>query len=153
MKVIKNYFIPIVAVIIVIIGFVKINIVNTESLSPLGNTDDNFKVVSAEFGEDFQEFIMDKSPVKIYIGEKDDGLSTVKVYNKEINLTNDNFFMNTIRKITGYVNKVFVNIKDKMFKDTKTNSENTKIYKDPKNENESEFDKNVDEFIKNINEQ
>lgn len=151
MKVIKNYFIPIVAVIIVIIGFVKINIVNTESLSPLGNTDDNFKVVSAEFGEDFQEFIMDKSPVKIYIGEKDDGLSTVKVYNKEINLTNDNFFMNTIRKITGYVNKVFVNIKDKMFKDTKTNSENTKIYKNSKNE--SEFDKNVDEFIKNINEQ
>ena len=153
MKVIKNYIIPIVAVIIVIIGFVKINIVNTQSLSPLGNTDDNFKVVSTEFGEDFQEFIMDKSPVKIYIGEKDDGLSTVKVYNKEINLTNDNFFMNTIRKITEYVNKVFVNIKDKMIKDTKTNSENTKIYENSKKENESEFDKNVDEFIKNINEQ
>ena len=64
-KLIKKYFVPLVAVILLIIGFVKINIVNTESLSPLGTTDDNFKVVSTEFGEDFQDFILDKSPVKI----------------------------------------------------------------------------------------
>ena len=91
-KLIKKYFVPLVAVILLIIGFVKINIVNTESLSPLGTTDDNFKVVSTEFGEDFQEFIMDKSPVKIYVGEKNDGLATVKVYDKSINLTNNKYF-------------------------------------------------------------
>lgn len=150
MKFVKNYLIPIVAVIVVIIGFVKINIVNTEALSPLGNTDDNFKVVSAEFGEDFQEFIMDKSDVKIYVGEKGDGLSTVKVNNKEINLTNDNFFMNTVNTITRYINKGFINIKDKINKDTKTNSENNKTYNYLDNESKSEFDKNVDEFIENI---
>ena len=49
-------------------------------------------VVSTEFGEDFQEFIMDKSPVKIYVGEKNDGLATVKVYDKSINLTNNKYF-------------------------------------------------------------
>ena len=57
MKIVKNFFIPIFAVILLIIGFVKINIINTESLSPLGNTDDNFKVVSEEFGEDFQNLL------------------------------------------------------------------------------------------------
>lgn len=119
MKFIKSYFIPIVSVLIVIIGFVKVNIVNTEALSPLGNTADNFKVVSTEFGKDFQKFIMDKSSVKIYIGKKGDGLSTIKVHNKEIRLTNNNFFMNTINKTTRYINKEFINIKDKIIKDTK----------------------------------
>ena len=102
MKIVKNFFIPIFAVILLIIGFVKINIINTESLSPLGNTNDNFKVVSEEFGEDFQEFIKDNSMVKIYVGEKNDGLATVKIYNKEIKLTSDNLFMNTIKKVREY---------------------------------------------------
>ena len=151
MKIIENFFIPIFAVILLIIGFVKINIINTESLSPLGNTDDNFKVVSEEFGEDFQEFIKDNSTVKIYVGEKNDGLSTVKIYNKEIKLTSDNLFMNSIKKALEYVDKAFVNIKDKINKSTKTNSEynenGTKIDED----NKSDLDKSIDDFIKNIN--
>ena len=89
-KLIKIYFIPLISIILLIIGFVEVNIINTESLSPLGTTEDNFKVVSDEFGEDFQEFIMDKSPIKIYVGEKNDGMATVKFYNKYINLTNNN---------------------------------------------------------------
>ena len=93
-KLIKIYFIPLISIILLIIGFVEVNIINTESLSPLGTTEDNFRVVSDEFGEDFQEFIMDKSPIKIYVGEKNDGMATVKFYNKYINLTNNNFIMN-----------------------------------------------------------
>lgn len=151
MTIIKNYFVPIVAIIIFIVGFIKINIVNTEALSPLGNTDDNFKVVSTEFGEDFQEFIMDKSAVKIYVGEKDDGLSSLKLHNKEINLTNDNFFMNTIIKIKRYINNGFMNIKDKINKYTKTNDVNNEVDENSDKKNQSEFDKNVDDFIKNIN--
>ena len=89
-KLIKIYFIPLISIILLIIGFVEVNIINTESLSPLGTTEENFKVVSDEFGEDFQEFIMDKSPIKIYVGEKNDGMATVKFYNKYINLTNNN---------------------------------------------------------------
>ena len=68
MKIIKKFLIPIFAVILLIVGFVKINIINTESLSPLGNTDDNFKVVSEEFGEDFQEFIKDNMPSGFPLG-------------------------------------------------------------------------------------
>ena len=140
-KLIKKYFVPLVAVILLIIGFVKINIVNTESLSPLGTTDDNFKVV----GEDFQEFIMDKSPVKIYVGEKNDGLATVKVYDKSINLTNNNFLINSIKTLGSYISNTCSSLKDKIIKITKTKNENIKN----EDNNKSEFDKSVDEFIKN----
>ena len=132
-KLIKIYFIPLISIILLIIGFVEVNIINTESLSPLGTTEDNFKVVSDEFGEDFQEFIMDKSPIKIYVGEKNDGMATVKFYNKYINLTNNNFIMNFIKDLATYTNKVSGI--------TKNNKENS-------NYKESDFDKNINEFIK-----
>lgn len=151
MKIIKKFLIPIFAVILLIVGFVKINIINTESLSPLGNTDDNFKVVSEEFGEDFQEFIKDNSAVKIYVGEKNDGLSTVKIYNKEIKLTSDNLFMNSIKKALEYVDKAFINIKDKINKSTKTNSEYDENSNIKDESNNSELDESVDDFNKNIN--
>ena len=141
-KLIKIYFIPLISVILLIIGFVEVNIINTESLSPLGTTEDNFKVVSDEFGEDFQEFIMDKSPIKIYIGEKNDGMATVKFYNKYINLTNNNFIMNFIKDLVTYTNKAYINIRDKINGITKNNKENS-------NYKESDFDKNINEFIKN----
>ena len=151
MKIVKNFFIPIFAVILLIIGFVKINIINTESLSPLGNTDDNFKVVSEEFGEDFQEFIKDNSMIKIYVGEKNDGLATVKIYNKKIKLTSDNLFINTIKTVGEYIGSTFANIKDKINKSTKTNSEYNKNIEIKDEDNKSDFDKSVDDFIENIN--
>lgn len=141
-KLIKIYFIPLISIILLIIGFVEVNIINTESLSPLGTTEDNFKVVSDEFGEDFQEFIMDKSPIKIYVGEKNDGMATVKFYNKYINLTNNNFIMNFIKGLATYTNKAYINIRDKISGITKNNKENS-------NYKESDFDKNINEFIKN----
>ena len=153
MKIIKKFFIPIFAVILFIIGFVKINIINTESLSPLGNTDDNFKVVSDEFGEDFQEFIKDNSMIKIYVGEKNDGLATVKIYNKKIKLTSDNLFINTIKTVGEYIGSTFANIKDKINKSTKTNSEYNKNIEIKDEDNKSDFDKSVDDFIENINNQ
>ena len=141
-KLIKIYFIPLISIILLIIGFVEVNIINTESLSPLGTTEDNFKVVSDEFGEDFQEFIMDKSPIKIYVGEKNDGMATVKFYNKYINLTNNNFIMNFIKDLATYTNKAYINIRDKISGITKNNKENS-------NYKESDFDKNINGFIKN----
>lgn len=151
MKIIKKILIPIFAVILLIVGFVKINIINTESLSPLGNTDDNFKVVSEEFGEDFQEFIKDNSTVKIYVGEKKDGLATVKIYNKEIKLTSDNLFMNTIKTAGEYINNAFININDKINKSTKTNSEYNEDSVKTDEDDKNDFDKSVDDFIEKIN--
>ena len=151
MKIIKKILIPIFAVILLIVGFVKINIINTESLSPLGNTDDNFKVVSEEFGEDFQEFIKDNSMIKIYVGEKNDGLATVKIYNKKIKLTSDNLFINTIKTVGEYIGSTFANIKDKINKSTKTNSEYNEDSVKTDEDDKNDFDKSVDDFIENIN--
>ena len=117
----------------------------------MGNTDDNFKVVSEEFGEDFQEFIKDNSAVKIYVGEKNDGLSTVKIYNKEIKLTSDNLFMNSIKKALEYLGKAFINIKDKINKSTKTNSDYDENSNIKDESNNSELNESIDDFNENIN--
>ena len=54
-----------------ICGILWINIIDTKALSPLGNTNENYKMVNKEFGEDFSSFIKDNSFLKIY-KEKDD---------------------------------------------------------------------------------
>lgn len=51
---------------IIFIGIIKIDMINTKALSPLGNTNENYKLVSNEFGEDFSNFIKDNSFLKIY---------------------------------------------------------------------------------------
>ena len=73
-----------------------------------------------------------------------------ELYNKEINLTNDNLFMDSIKGIEGYIENTFNNLKDKINKNTKTNNESEGNYKFINKEINSDFDKNVDEFIKNI---
>ncbi len=52
--------------IFIFIGVIKIDLINTQALSPLGNTNENYKLVSDEFGEDFSNFIKDNSFLKIY---------------------------------------------------------------------------------------
>lgn len=52
--------------IFIFIGIIKIDLINTQALSPLGNTNENYKLVSDEFGEDFSNFIKDNSFLKIY---------------------------------------------------------------------------------------
>lgn len=52
-------------------GLIWVNVVDTKALSPLGNTNENYKMVSEEFGDDFSSFIKDNSFFKIY-KEKDD---------------------------------------------------------------------------------
>jgi DNA-binding protein len=139
---IKKYLVPIIAVIIVIIGCIYVNIKTTEALSPIGNTEDNYLIVSKEFGDDFSEFIKDKSPVKIYLGEEGDKQAVVKVFNKEIKLTSKNIFVKAIGTAINTLKNISSNIKDKFIR----NTENSNIPED----NSEEIDDVVDDFIKNI---
>ena len=59
--------------------------------------------------------------------------------------------MNSIKKVGGYFNRIFINVKDKINKTTKTNSEYYENNKVINEDSKSEFDKNVDDFIENIN--
>lgn len=67
-------FVMFLCIIATILGFIQINLVNTKALSPLGNTNDNFAMVSEEFGKDFANFIKDNSSVKIYKEDSGDYL-------------------------------------------------------------------------------
>ncbi|WP_315070971.1 hypothetical protein [uncultured Clostridium sp.] len=66
-KIFRRKVLPAVFILIFIfIGVIKIDLINTQALSPLGNTNENYKLVSDEFGEDFSNFIKDNSFLKIY---------------------------------------------------------------------------------------
>lgn len=66
-KYIFKIIVPItIMVLLVIVCLIHINIVNTKTLSPLGNTKQNYALVSEKFGDDFANFIKDNSILKIY---------------------------------------------------------------------------------------
>lgn len=66
-KYIFKILVPIVITgLLVIVCLIHINIVNTKTLSPLGNTKQNYALVSEKFGDDFANFIKDNSVLKIY---------------------------------------------------------------------------------------
>lgn len=59
--------VPIITItLLVVICMIHINIINTKTLSPLGNTKQNYELVSEKFGSDFSNFIKDNSFLKIY---------------------------------------------------------------------------------------
>ncbi len=76
MKLIKKirYSIVVISLIIVIIGLVKINIINTKALSPLGNSKENYERIKESFGEEFSSFINDNALIKIYEDDSVDGI-------------------------------------------------------------------------------
>ena len=83
--------------ILVSIGIIKIDMINTKALSPLGNTNENYKIVSDEFGEDFSNFIKDNSFLKIYKEPEKDIL--VKVGNDDFRINNQSVFIKRIEDI------------------------------------------------------
>ncbi|CUP60613.1 hypothetical protein [Clostridium baratii] len=93
-KLITSFFI--VILFITIVSLVNINMINTKSLSPIGNTYDNFKLVSSEFGEDFTGFIQDNSNIKIY---EDNGEFIVSLNNKKIKIKEESKIINGIKNI------------------------------------------------------
>ena len=141
----RKFTMPIVAiVIIIIIGFTQINIINTKALSPIGNTEDNYELVSAEFGEDFTAFIKDNAEVKIYTadGERD---GSIRVKDNEFRLKKDNQFINLVSTTGTKIKEAFLSVKGKV--DNKIEDINkSNLEKENKND---ELDSTVNDFIKN----
>lgn len=69
-----KYIIILISLIAVIIGLVRINIINTKALSPLGNSKENYEKIKESFGEEFSSFINDNSLIKIYEDNSVDGI-------------------------------------------------------------------------------
>lgn len=133
---------------IVLVGFIRINIINTKALSPTGEGENNYEIISNEFGDDFKEFIKDDAEIKIYIPTEEEDKMTVKIADKEIYINDDNVFLNKIKEAANFAyNKISSfadNIIDKLNINDKNNTE------DNKNSTQDDLDKIVDEFIKEI---
>ena len=96
----RIFFIGVIG--ITLASLIRINILNTKALSPLGNTNDNYKLVSEEFGEDFANFIQDKSPVKIYL-EKDEQTM--------VRLGDKDFVIKSESNVVGFFKGIFYDFK------------------------------------------
>lgn len=140
----KKYFIFSAILIFIIISVIKINIINTEILSPVGNFEDNFNKINEEFGKDFSEFIMDKSPMKIYLGEEGDNSAILKINKKEISLTKNNPFLNIFNPIVSFFENSYKKINEKLKQKTDSEGEVNK------EENGGELENVVDDFINSL---
>lgn len=161
----KNLPAIIIFLLIVSIGFVRINMINTKALSSLGKADENYEKVVNEFGDEFEEFIKDDSYIKIYENKELEGRTTVRIGDKEIFIKNTNIVIEKAKEyylyfITGY-KVVKEDVKDKLSSFSKEKNEiendgetinvNIEIKEEEKNINneENKLDKIVDDFLKN----
>lgn len=133
--------------ILVLIGFTRVNIINTKALSPIGNGEDNYELVKEEFGEEFEEFIKDKTEIKIYTKSLNNDNTVIKLSNKDYILKTDNIltrsFYNLGEAIYNNLNKIVNNIKKIDINIMKNKKENIKD--EIKNE---DLEKAIDEFLK-----
>ena len=89
--------IPIVFLLILIFaGILYINIINTKTLSPLGNTNQNYELVNEKFGKDFGNFIKDNSYLKIYNDEEDKDV-IVRLGDKEFKISSESEIVHYIK--------------------------------------------------------
>ena len=140
----KKGIIPTILFIMVMVGCIIVNIKNTEALSPFGNTIDNYQIVTKEFGEDFSEFIKDKSNIKIYLNKEED-TAQVQIGKKEIKFTKNNIFITKTKSIGNFFIKQISKIENTLEKITENTEENKK--------SKSKIDIIVDDFIEWFKEQ
>ena len=108
---------------VTIYGFIQINIINTKSLSPTGNSEDNYELVKEEFGSDFEEFIKDDAEIKIYTPKADMMDTTVKINDKEFIIKLNNKFTQKIYNLGEYIYNGFNSIIDNVTGKTISNEE------------------------------
>ena len=77
---IKIFFVFII--IVVVMCFVRINIINTKMFSPYGNGREQYELIKDDLGEDFQNITKDDAGIKIY--EENNHISIIKIGNKEL---------------------------------------------------------------------
>lgn len=144
----------IIFALIVFIGFIQINIVNTKALSPIGNGEDNYELVKEEFGEDFEEFIKDNAEVKIYTSSEEGENTTIKLGDRELMISTDNpitekFYMlgsSIYNSFNSISNKINGKIKENNSEDDKKGNENNSA-----DTNEDKLNKIVDDFLEESN--
>ena len=94
------------------IGLIKINIINTKALSPLGRTNDNYEMIKEEFGEEFSNFIKDNAKVKIYTEEGKETL--VKIGDQDFRIKDESKLVSSFKYLISNVVDFFGGIKNQI---------------------------------------
>lgn len=128
--------------IIVVLGVIKINIINTKALSPVGNGEDNYELVKEEFGKDFEEFIKDDAEVKIYTPRDEIENTTVRIYDKEFIINTNNKLTEKFYEMGGFLYNGSSSIIDKI---------NGKIKNNEINNESEDLDKIINDFLEENN--
>ena len=128
----------VIFLIIVILGFIQINVINTKALSPIGNGEDNYELVKEEFGKDFEEFIKDNAEVKIYTPNDQIENTTIKINNKEFIINMNNKITEKFYNLGGFLYNGFSSIIEKITGKVENNEGSNKS---------EELDKIIDDFL------
>ncbi|MGG7144558.1 hypothetical protein ACQPVP_14035 [Clostridium nigeriense] len=132
----------IIFLMIIVLGFIQINTINTKALSPIGNGEDNYELVKEEFGEDFEEFIRDDAEVKIYTANSNNENIMVKVFNKEFVVNMNNKITEKFYDLGGFIYNGFNSIINK-FNGKTNNTEDIN--------NSEDLDKIINDFLEGNN--
>ncbi|NLK93970.1 MAG: hypothetical protein GX275_02090 [Clostridiales bacterium] len=90
-------FILLLVVLLTIIGIVKINIINSQFLSPITVFNDGNTLEENELSKEYNEFIKDESFIKIY--KEDSGEYLVKVGNNDFKISTESSIIKGIKNI------------------------------------------------------
>jgi hypothetical protein len=138
----------IIFLVIIVLGFIQINVINTKALSPIGNGEDNYELVREEFGKDFEEFIRDDAEVKIYTPDDNNENMMVKVFNKELIINFNNKIAEKFYNLGGFIYNGFNSIINN-FNEKIKNSEEINNTEDINNS--EELDKIINDFLEENN--
>lgn len=113
LKILKKikYIVISISIITVIIGLIRVNIINTKALSPLGNSKENYEKIKNSFGDEFSKFINDNATVKIYEDEKTDSI-LVRVGYKDYKIRKQSYVIEKIEDAVKSFEDVSKNIFD-----------------------------------------
>ncbi|MGG7212979.1 hypothetical protein ACQPUY_05095 [Clostridium nigeriense] len=132
----------IIFLIIIVLGFIQINVINTKALSPIGNGEDNYELVREEFGKDFEEFIRDDAEVKIYTPNDNNENMMVKVFDRELIINFNNKITEKFYNLGGFIYNGFNSI---------INNFNGKTNNTEDNNNSEDLDKIINDFLEENN--
>ncbi|MGG7057056.1 hypothetical protein ACQPUZ_02030 [Clostridium tertium] len=132
----------IIFLIIIVLGFIQINVINTKALSPIGNGEDNYELVREEFGKDFEEFIRDDAEVKIYTPNDNNENMMVKVFDKELIINFNNKITEKFYNLGGFIYNGFNSI---------INNFNGKTNNTEDSNNSEDLDKIINDFLEENN--
>lgn len=132
----------IIFLIIIVLGFIQINVINTKALSPIGNGEDNYELVREEFGKDFEEFIRDDAEVKIYTPNDNNENMMVKVFDRELIINFNNKITEKFYNLGGFIYNGFNSI---------INNFNGKTNNTEDSNNSEDLDKIINDFLEENN--